>query len=140
MREYKYYRLNIVPVPFSPERKKGIQSRARTNFVTYRDELALIAKAQHFKATAAMKIVFIIPFHQEMLQARRDMANGDFHRTDKDIITLGKLVEGVRHALVKPHGLDLCRVDAAKYYGAVGCIIIKNLIEKDFDIIRKGLL
>lgn len=136
----RYYKFQVDPVGFVSLKKNAAETKASTDFNQYKKELRRHARAQNFKPSKAMKIIFIIPAPFFWGEKRIASAIGNFHTTtEKNKLTLARLIEGIRQVFHVDQESDLCRVEASKYWGERGCIIIKHIPEEDFDYLKHGM-
>lgn len=135
MRIPNYVTFEVNPmVPSKNKSKWAPESSRQKAYVKYKNRLASIAKAKHFKIGNAIKVVFIIPISPTLTPKDQIEFIGQPHLTGKH--SLPKLVEGIKEALI-PEGSDLYRVDCAKYWGEKGKILIKNIVLEDFEYLRQ---
>lgn len=135
MKSPEYITLDITPMPAPRPLKKGAPpGLTRLHFEKYKREIYSITKAKRFKATSAMKVIFIIPTSKLLSPKDRVLLIGEPHTTGKMAIT--KLVDGIRQALLEDHE-DIHRIEASKYWGEKGKILIRNITSEDFDYLRQ---
>lgn len=136
----KEYTFNIVPRHQVKQPRKGAPvSIQYKHLLEYMDDLKSIAKAKRFEPGDAMKIIFIIPMSSAVkktltLEEEINLV-GQPHQTGG--YTIERLIKPVREALF-PNG-DVYRIDAAKYWGDKGCVIIRNIEVPEFDYLKLRL-
>lgn len=135
MAKARYYKFPLVPTAYAPMR--ALITDKAIKYEEYKQALIKIARAQRFIASPSMKMIFIVPFAPSADQKRRSEIEGQFHQTGKDYMSLTKLIDGIKHALMGDK-IVLGRVDASKYWGERGQVILKNMPEQDFEYLRLG--
>lgn len=135
MKPSEFITIDITPMaaprPVMPGRAPALK---HLTFEKYKREMYAISKAKRFKATSAMKIIFIIPISKLLSPKEQSQLIGEPHTTGK--MQLNKLVDGVKQTLMEEHE-DIHRIEASKYWGVKGKIIIKNITSEDFDYLRQ---
>jgi hypothetical protein len=128
MKPSQYVTFDICPLVSVKDPKAPSHASLKYEmFVKFKKELATLAKAKRFTLTNSFKVVFILPYKED------SHLDGDPHLTGNN--TLIRLVEAVRQALLGDK--DIYRVDASKYWGKEGKIIIRNFTAPDFDQLRQ---
>lgn len=130
----KYYKFSIVPVPYAASGK------ANEVFMEYKEALRKMAKAQSFPHSRSLKVIFIIPLPETMSLKGKVSNMGRFHhgQENNNNMLLSAFIEGIRYALVRSSNLDLGRIDAAKYWGREGAILVRPIPDEDFEYLRLG--
>lgn len=142
LKNVKEYTFDIAPMSQVKVPRKGHPDTQRhVLFKKYKDKIRSIAKAKGFKPSGALKMIFIIPIPSKYSPMEQMRLKGEPHQTKG--YPLYKLVKPIREALLGEDDadgrLDPFRIDASKYWGTSGKIIVKHIVVEDFDSLKQRI-
>ena len=107
-------------------------------YMKWQEDVRRMAKAKRFVLSNNFKVIFILPISDRYSPMDQMKLIGEPHTTGKNQLSL--LVKAFRSALKGEEITvtnDVYRIDASKYWGLEGKIIVRNIITPDFDYLRQ---
>lgn len=132
-----YVTFDINPIPAATKPRTGTRTLTYDIYLEYLESLRRIAKGKRFILTDNFKIVFILPISDKHNAKDQMELVGEPHLTGgKRLVRLVKaFVIALKGEDSKTN--DVYRIDASKYWGEKGKILVRNVITPDFDYLRQ---